>query len=373
MSNKFCRSLSNGYKVNVTWDNRLEWSPCCFYTKKTILTDKDAFEKAIDYTSSATGWLPECHTCKQMEESGVVGLSPRLVSFKRIPNELNTGLCGSLEINVDLFCNAACLSCGGYASSTWKKYEYKHGLKDYGAQQNKDNENAEKCFNDLINNVDLSSLQHLYILGGEPLYGLTNLKILKHLHKVHPSLDQVLLEYQSNGSLSPDNEVIELWKGFKGVNFSMSLDGVGQRFNYLRWPLKWHRIEKNTEFLLSNTNVMLDVNATINPLSVWYFDELEEWVNNTIPKDRLTPRLHNPVRANRCQSPMDLNLTPMDLRKDIIIKYGSEHKLSKIFSNLEFNPNNRSMFEHINTHDAIRKLSWQETFPAAIKYFNNIV
>jgi hypothetical protein len=365
--------LSNGYKINVTWNNQLEWSPCCFYSKKTILTDTEAFNKALEYTSTATGWLPECRTCYRMEESGATGTNPRNASFRKIPIDVENGKCASLEINVDLLCNAACLSCGAYASSTWKKYEYKHGLTDYGPQEKTVYiDRADKCFTDLINTVDLSHLQHLNILGGEPMYGIINLKILKHLHKVNPALDQIMLEYQSNGSISPTEEVMELWKSFKGINFSLSLDGVGERFNYLRWPLKWHRIEKNVDFLLSNTDVMIDVNATVNPLSVWYFDELEDWVNNTIPKDRLTPRYHNPVRANRCQSPMDLNLTPLELRKDIILKYGEEHKLSKIFSNLEFNPNCKSMFDHINKHDAIRKLNWQEVFPAVTKYFKDI-
>jgi sulfatase maturation enzyme AslB (radical SAM superfamily) len=369
MANSFCRLLSNGYKINVDWNNQLIWSPCCFYTKKTPLLDKEKFKKELEYTSSATTWLPECNTCQLMEASGVPGLSPRQNSFKKISQDAVDGQCIALEINVDLLCNAACLSCGSYASSTWKKYEYKNKLPSYGYDSKQD----DTAFNQLIENLDLSQVQYLHILGGEPLYSDVHLKILRHLHKIHPALDQVRLEYHSNGSISPTAEAIELWKSFKIVNFGLSIDGVGKRFNYLRWPLKWHRIEKNLDFFLTNTNVGFNISATINPLSVWYFDEIENWVLENIPKDRLSDADWHPVRPNRCMTPLDLNLTTAELRTAIMQKYGVDHKLSKIFGNLEYRRNYQQMFDYINQHDKIRRLNWQETFPESAHFYKNFI
>jgi sulfatase maturation enzyme AslB (radical SAM superfamily) len=367
MSNNFCRQLSNGYKINVGYQG-LEWSPCCYFSKKTLLLDRPAFEKMLAYTSSAETWLPECRLCQQMEASGAIGLSPRKTSFEKIPVEIENGHCGALEINLDLMCNAACLSCGSYASTTWQKYDLKHKIHDYGPIEDR----SDQYLKDLIENVPLESLQHLYILGGEPFYGATNLKLLQYLHQVHPALDQVVLQYQTNASISPDPEVLELWKSFKTVVFNMSLDGVGERFNYLRWPLKWHRVEKNVDFLLKSTNVLFNVNATVNPLSVLYFDEIEQWTLRTIPNDRMVQRLHNPVRANRCMPPLDLNLTTLELRQAVTLKYGSEHKLSKIFSNLEVNRDYQTMFDYIHKHDQLRRLDWRSTFSAVVKYYPNV-
>lgn len=368
MANEFCRLLSNGYKINVN-NNRLDWSPCCFYSKKTPLLDQTQFEAELKYTSSATGWLPECNQCRRMEASGVPGLSPRLNSFKKVPTVEEDGRCVALEINTDLTCNAACLSCGSYASSTWKKYENKHGVEQHNPQQ--DSKNADRWFNQLINRVDLSSVRDVFILGGEPFYGTTNLKFLRHLYQVHPALDQVVLQYQTNGSIIPDPEVLELWKSFKTVILSLSIDGVGKRFNYLRWPLKWHRVEKTVDFMLSTTDALLTVNATVNPLNVLYFDEIEQWVADTIPDARLPKkeRLYGPVRPNRCMNPMNLNLTTPSLRADVLAKYGADHSLSKIFSNIEFNNKYQQMFDHVNQHDQLRRLSWAETFPATVKYY----
>lgn len=369
MSNTFCRHLSNGFKIDVTWDNKLLWSPCCYYSKKVPLLDREAFEKEMARTSTATDWLPECHLCQQMEESSAgIQVSPRLSSFNRITQDnLDAGVCGNLEMSFDPKCNAACLSCGSYISDTWKKYDYRHGIKDIGVITNHGPEMTEQ----LISAVALDHLEELYILGGEPFYSTTGNQMLRHLHATHHNIGQIRLRYQSNGSIIPDDETKELWKGFKSVEVSLSLDGIGERFNYLRWPLKWHRVERTVADLLGTTTATISVNATISPLNVWYFQELDAWARVTIPKDRLKwPE--TPVRPNRCLGTLDLSFTPQALRDDIRSMYGNDHRLTKIFSNLEINTNYQQMFDHIEQHDPLRRLDWKETFPDIVQYYKDI-
>ena len=370
MSNTFCRHLSNGFKIDVTWDNQLLWSPCCYYSKKVPLLDQAAFEKELARTSAATDWLPECRLCQQMEASNVgLQVSPRLASFNRITQDnLDAGVCASLEISIDPKCNAACLSCGSYISDTWKKYEYRHGIKDIGIITN----HGPKLTDQLIGAVALDHLEELYILGGEPFYSTSGNQMLRHLHQTHTDIGRIKLRYQTNGSIVPDDETKELWKGFKSVEISFSLDGIGRRFEYLRWPLKWHRVERTVANLLETTTATLSVNATISPLNVWYFQELEDWTRATIPKNRLKWP-DSPIRPNRCLGPLDLAFTPQTLRDDIQARYGADHKLTKIFSNLEINTDYRRMFDYIEQHDPLRRLDWQKTFPDIIPHYKDIV
>ena len=90
MANTFCRQLSNGYKINVQGD-KLLWSPCCFYSKKTDVSNLVELKKDMEYAHNATGWLPECNTCKTMEESGVDILKPRLNANHIISADSVTG------------------------------------------------------------------------------------------------------------------------------------------------------------------------------------------------------------------------------------------------------------------------------------------
>lgn len=363
MSNKFCRLLSNGYKINVSGEDLL-WSPCCFYSKKTPLLDAEAFKKELEYTSSATTWLPECSTCQQMESTGVRGLMPRLHSFIRVPEEYNAGECVALEISFDRKCNAACLSCGSYCSTTWTKYEQKHQLISHTYDQNPANLLLDK----LLSAVKLDKVRDIFIMGGEPLYSDTNLKLLTHLRDNHSDLSTIRLRYQTNGSVAPTAEVLNLLTMFGSVDFSLSIDGVADRFDYLRWPLKWHRVERNVNNLLDTTSIKFSINATISPLNVLYFQEIDDWILKTIPTDRLTwpDRL---ARPNRCFAPLDLNYTSPQLREKVIQLYGDNHPISKIFNGLNFNPDYKSMFDYINKHDQLRRLNWKEVFPEVVKYY----
>lgn len=365
MSNNFCRHLSNGYKIDLKWDNTLLWSPCCYYSRKTSMHDKGAFEKELAYTSGATGWLPECRVCRQMEDSNAGEmLSPRIASFQRNPTELEPGVCGALEISFDSSCNAACLSCGSYISDTWKKYEYKHSLRDIGPIVN----HADRLADELINSVPLNNLDEIYILGGEPFYSNTGNKILRHVRNTHPDIGRVVVRYQTNGSIVPDNETRALWEGFKEVNVSFSLDAVGERFNYLRWPLKWQQVEKTVANILDTTDIILGVNTTVNPLNVLYYQELVDWATKTIPLHR-RKRPDHPVRPNRCFGTLDLNKTPVKLRAQIQEMYGVDDPLVKIFNNLEIDSERQTMFEYINLHDRLRRLDWKKTFPDVVKYY----
>lgn len=358
--------MSNGYKISVNAD-KIFWSPCCYYSKRIPLLNPLEFQKELKYTSTAKGWLPECQQCRQMEDSGAAGLAPRLRSFDRMPDELADGACGALEINLDLACNAACLSCGWYSSTTWQKYEIKHGLRTIPVINKKD-----QHLKNLIAAVPLDSLRDLFILGGEPFYSDSHLTLLRHLEQTHPDLSKVTLRYQTNASIIPDEETIAIWSKFKTVTFAMSIDGIGERFNYLRWPLKWHRVERTVDYIIKNTNAILGINATVNPLNALYVDEIEQWAEETIPESRKVARIGGLVRLNRCTPPLDLSVSSTSLRQAVVEKYSAEHGLSKIFSNLELNNHHRPMFDYIEQHDRIRRLDWRRTFPDLGKHYPDL-
>lgn len=363
MTNKFCKLLSNGYKIELQ-NNQLMWSPCCFYSKKTPLLDKIAFDKTLTYTDGATSWLPECNTCRKMELTGVESLMPRKTNpLSGIDEEFNKGDCVALELSFDTKCNAACLSCGPYASTTWDKYEHKR--LNYSFK--KIDTNVDSTLQKLIDNVPMDKIRHIFAMGGEPFYSDSNLKLLKHLKNVHPALNMVKISYQTNGSIYPSDEVLEMWKDLKSVTINLSIDGTGNRFDYLRYPLKWHRVTANVQRLLDNTNVKFNFNCTVGPLNILYFNEVEDWALKIIPEQRRV--FTTGIRPNRCCWPMDLSLAHPDLRQHIVNTYGADHKLSKMLSCLEVNTDYESMFSYIERHDQHRRLSWRKTFPDIAQFY----
>jgi hypothetical protein len=365
MSNTFCRALSNAYRVSIV-DDELSYLPCCFYdhSKSIKLLDRATFEKQMAYNLTATNWLPECGECRRMENSDK-NQSPRLGSFLRIPEDVENGVCVDLEVHCDINCNAACLSCNGGSSTAWRKYDHKHSLFDYGPE-----DRTERLVRQLIDTVPMDQLRNLYILGGEPFYSNTHLQIIEHVLKVHPAPSKIVLSYQTNGSLFPGEEIQVLWSKFKKVLINVSIDGTYNQFEYLRWPLRWSRLENAVSQFLTKTNVFFNFNCTVSPLNVLYFQDTVNWVESTIPKSRLIFPDH-PVRASRCMEPLDLSLSTQELRNTCLEKYGDNHAISKLFTNLPTGNNEEivNMLSYIQKHDTLRRTDWRKTFPDAVVFY----
>lgn len=391
MANKFCRQLSNGYKINIH-DDVLHWSPCCFYSKRVNMYDTETWKKEMEYARSATGWIPECEGCRVLEETGVEMLKPRLQCNTWIPEDSEDGDCVNLEISFDTKCNAACISCGSYCSTTWAKFDKKHNLNLHDAPlqlnlkskldrklagfkygitlQDDDTDISGVLFRKLLSLVPLDKLRNVFVLGGEPLYTSSHMKMLKHLKEVHPDLSKVSLRYQSNGSIYPSDEVLKYWEDYQSIIFGVSFDAIGERFNYMRWPLKWKKASENLIRLMTETDCRLHVNATLSPLNIYYYDELNNWLQDNIPV-RPNVRPNDLIaRTNPCQGEMDLRFTSQRLYDKIMNKYGDGHNIAKLYSSIKIGDDYRPMFGYIEQMDKLRRLDWRKTFPDVVDCYD---
>jgi len=357
MTTQFCHFLSNGYTLNVIND-QLTTRPCCLYPKHTPLKDTILIKQQRDYTSASKDWIPECGECKRIEAIGVSSM--RTLSKERIVGDFAPGDCVSLEVNFDKKCNAACLSCASDFSSTWERYNRKHNLEDRVARRS-----PTEMFKQFIKTVPLDKLQFLYIQGGEPFYGTTNLKLLKHLLNIHPDPASITVHYQTNGSVAPSDEVLSYWKHFKTVVLNYSIDDIEDRFHYLRWPLDWAKVNSNIKSMMGNTDVNFQVNSTINPLNILNYGNLESWILDTFPQDRLLK-----YRAGACLGNLDLRHSPIALRETVIAKYGQDHRVSKLLNTIELF-DKKPMIDYITQHDQFRRLDWRTTFPESVPFLGN--
>lgn len=352
MTTDFCHFLSNGYTLNVIND-QLTTRPCCVYPKHIPI---NLIKQERDRVSTATNWIPECSECRRVESIGVTSM--RVLSKERVVGSFELGDCVSLELNFDKKCNAACLSCASDFSSTWERYNRKHNLEDRISKRS-----PAEMFRQFTKSVPLDKLQFLYIQGGEPFYGSTNIRFLKHILAVHPNPSSITLHYQTNGSILPSDEILGYWKQFKTVVLNYSIDDIEDRFHYLRWPLDWKSVNTNIAHMIKNTDVRFQVNSTINPLNILNYNNLESWIVDTFPNERLLK-----YRAGACLGNLDLRHSPLKLRSAVKTKYGIDHKVTKLFNTTElFEPT--PMINYITQHDQFRRLNWQKTFPESVEYF----
>lgn len=352
MSNKFCGYLSNGYSFNSNQtSNKIQVKPCCWFSN-SITLDSD-FAKKRDHYKDIQDWTPACNHCKLQEEAGQQSL--RQSSFDWINNKDHDDPI-AIDINLDKTCNAACVICNDHSSTLW--YKEKQKLKNKSFHIKIDTLNIDNKINEILQSFDFSKLRYIKFFGGEPLFTDTHLKFLTQL----PNPENITVHYTTNGSIFPSLETQAVWDRFKTIIFSASLDGTEQQFDYIRWPLTWAKVSENLLCLRAKKlhNVMFRVEFTVNFLNAWYFDRLQQWVND----NWATNEFNDPTEINvhPCQDIFALTCMPDQVRAEILKKYPRGHVIHNLVANLP-DPLSLDPFnEFINTWELRRKQDWQQSF-----------
>jgi hypothetical protein len=358
MSNQFCRYLTNGYSFYINKDNTISTRPCCLFPFENLIPlNSQILQNRKLKFESIDQWTDNCSTCKEQEDSGQQSLrqtGPDWIEDSEISSDPI-----SMDINFDNECNAACVICGSANSSLWAKEEAK--LHNKKIKINRDDELIADSIDQIVDTVSLKKLKYVKFFGGEPLFTDTHLKFIKHI----PYPDQVTLHYTTNGSVYPSEETLAEWKKFKTIIFAASLDGINEQFNYVRWPLPWHKVSQNLIKLKKNKdihNLMFRVEFTANFLNVYYFDQVENWVKTNLDINSSGDKTE--INIHKCwQTVWELQCMPLDLRDVILKHYPATHTIHKMVANLPPPTSLIPWKKFVDTWDSRRNNSWQTAFP----------
>lgn len=157
--------------------------------------------------------------------------------------EMTTDKLKFMDFRFSNKCNQACITCGHGLSSKWYDLNEKLGRTQTESKfiEPTDDTIAFKLVDD---NVD--SVRDIYFAGGEPMISKYHWYTLEKLIECGRA-NQVTLVYSTNCSTLSyrGKDVLEYWKRFKSVMIMASIDEVGDRFNYIRWPGNWDKISAN--------------------------------------------------------------------------------------------------------------------------------
>lgn len=344
MPNSTCRLLSNGYKFNIDWDSSISYRPCCFFPESQKLDAPAAQHQkfrqrlnAIDSYTSNT-----CSDCN-FQENSTLRKTFRNHSFDWVPEDAKLGDASYLEIQTDNTCNGGCIICGPWHSSYWQ-----NELKQFSKKPKEDP--VEK----ILSFVDIQKTRKILFLGGEPFLNDIDLRIL-------PLIDQpekVNLKYTTNGSIYPSQSHIDQWSRFESVLINFSLDGIGSRFDYIRYPLKWQQVEKNILRMLDElpSNVQFTSNHTVNILNLYYHDEFEDWYAQ-LPALRFIKFTFNP-----CSGKLSPRQVPSKLFNMLLDKYGADSKVIRTITNDNVDDQTQ-LLTYLSEIDTRRGLDWRRVFP----------
>lgn len=266
-------------------------------------------------------WPEECNFCHNSEKLG--NYSRRLGSIDWAKNQfglsddqLNEVKLLKLDYYAGNTCNLRCAICGPEDSIAWQK-ELGIAKKQRVVDQN-------------LMDIDTDNIKWIHFTGGEPLLIDEHWKLLKSVkHK-----DQVMLNYNTNGTTLPKQELIELWSLFKFVMIDFSIDDIGERFEYQRYPAKWENVVENLFWFRENmpVNVMFAVNTALGLLNHKNYDNLKKWFDENFSTNRVTDPVH--------------------LRWQPTVGILSQHVEDK-----------QKVIAYLDAIDSRRKTNWKTTFP----------
>jgi len=190
-----------------------------------------------------------------------------------------------LDLRLGHTCNLKCVMCSPHDSSQWvgdhKKVYPLFQAKELKEQMQWD----RKDFNNFWHEnpdfwkemyAQIPNLKQVYFAGGEPLMIREHKWFLEEIIR-QGYADKILVRYNTNGLLV-DDEIIELWKKFKKVKVGFSIDAVGDRNYYIRYPSDWATIERNLH-TLDNTpdNIQVSIATAIQILNIKHLADFAKW------------------------------------------------------------------------------------------------
>jgi sulfatase maturation enzyme AslB (radical SAM superfamily) len=212
-----------------------------------LLVTKKMFEQDI--------WPRECIRCQQTESIKNSSIRLDSINFDVTQKQKDYLIVGGV---LDNTCNSACLTCNEQLSTKIGSLK----SKNYPIIDNTNH----------FWTLPQERIVHLDINGGEPSASKNYKQVLANLPKNVKSV-----RVNTNGSLIiPELEDI-VSRGIK-VTVTVSLDGIGEVHDRVRWPIKWNKFYTNLMKYKSMALTELNTWTTVSALNIGDFKNILKFV-----------------------------------------------------------------------------------------------
>ena len=252
----YCPSMWKS--VHVDTDGYL--TPCCLFIhredKKSKLVDiehaesvlQEEFQEYRDQLSNGV-WPSGCNQCKFAEDEGRDSKRKQDMwmlhngTMQTPPEQVSLEY---LQLKTGRLCNLRCTICTPACSTAISTELLRTGKLD---RETYDRLNEEIAWSyDLEQYKKLNPGEEGYfridIAGGEPLLNKTHFEWLDQI----PNPEKTMLLYNTNGTQRPTRKEIDIWKKFRGIVLSFSIDSYGDKFEKLRVGAKWDQVLDNLKY-----------------------------------------------------------------------------------------------------------------------------
>lgn len=219
-------------------------------------------------------WPTECVRCKETETVNDTSIRLNAIKFHQIQTKSDYLIVGGVLDNI---CNSGCLTCN-------EKHSTKIGSLRSRTYPIIDNTNR-------FWQLPTERIVHLDINGGEPSASKNYRDVLKNLP---PNVQSVRINTNCSIVIEEIENLIE--RGIQ-VTVTVSLDGIKDVHDLVRWPIRWDKFYENLIHYKNIPNIDLNTWTTISALNIHNFTAIKQFtVNHQI--DHSYAFLHAPDAIN---------------------------------------------------------------------------
>jgi 4Fe-4S single cluster domain len=375
ISNTYCADLQGGMWLQFDTITK-QWmaKPCCFYTTRYPVDHNITQEfwkhpivqkERLDNLQNKE--LPEnCRMCRDTEQRGEY--SRRQSWNDRLGTHWqNLDSVIELDLQSDFSCNLACRICGPQYSTLWRQVESKENIE--ASKKFKVRVDNNNVF-EILSTIPMNGIRQIKFQGGEPFISNTHIQILEKLQDT-VDLSQISIWYLSNGTTRVTDKVLKFWEKLKMVEIYFSIDDMGPRMEYQRWPCNWQEMQDTLLWFRTNLphNTLLYLERTMGMLTAPWATELEDWhrenFTETIYGDKITVNYHD------CFGTYSLNALTQEGKDYILNNIPAGHWVyNRVLEAKVDNPASiKKMLDHMNYHDMIRDQDWRKVYPEFLTWY----
>jgi sulfatase maturation enzyme AslB (radical SAM superfamily) len=339
---------------------------------ETITLDKDSLQDAwnsptrLEIQKDLDSGIPHsnCVDCWNIESAGFT--SPREIHNNTL-KELTAleSQPRAVFLKPGNLCNLACRHCDPRVSTGWYRdyyrakidplMSYNQWVKTFDVTRRSyatDNNNTWGTLESW-----LPELAYFDLYGAEPLLIDPLFQLLKKSSDNSYSNRQSI-HINTNGTIWAD-EFYAVFQNFKNVSLDVSVDGINDQFNYMRYPANWNHVLDNIKKYKSIPNINLSITITVSIYNIWYINQIVEYFNKL--------NIYSSINILHSPEHLCIKNLPNDIKQSISTHLLStkQHHLIDNIVNFINEPGINLMaqfFDFTDTYDQLRNQQFQHTF-----------
>lgn len=285
-----------------------------------------------------------------------------------------------VDLRLGNLCNLKCRMCNPWASSMW--------VKDWNAvvptakldppqEINKETLDYMNIMTEWPDykqtGLNFQSIAHtveeIYLTGGEPTLAVSQYKLLDYCIE-NELAGNIKLKYNTNLTNIPQ-KMIDYWSHFKGVQLNASIDAIGARDRYIRYPSSWEKVVEVFDKLMTVDSVDIQIHCTIQALNVVALPELFDFAESRgLSGDQVYLNILNHPRS------MNIQVLPKELKQlaqDNLEQYRHWPKVDDVITYMwAENSHNDHWQEFVDYNLKMDELQRGNLFDACPEFINHI-